>query len=105
MSKNHIELIDSILGGYREVIGEDYPGYRNHVQRMVNFCLALGAFEAETRHKIVIAGAFHDIGIWTAQTFDYLPPSIEAADIYLKREGLTAWSAEIRQMIDQRTQL
>ena len=101
MIRDRIELLDDILVGYRSVIGGGYDGYRNHVYRMVNFCLALGETSDEETEKIVIAGCFHDIGIWTGDTFDYLPPSIVAANEYLERNGLGGWSGAITRMIDE----
>ncbi len=93
-------LVDDILDSYRDVIGDDFSGYRNHVHRMLNFCFVQGNFDAEQKEKLAIAASFHDLGIWTADTFDYLPPSVDLAVEYLDRNGLTAWTAEISQMID-----
>lgn len=101
MIRDQIKLLDEILDDYRDVIGAGFLGYRNHVYRMVNFCLALDEMSDEETHKIVIAGCFHDIGIWTADTFEYLQPSVDAADEYLVRNGLEEWVAEIALMIGQ----
>ena len=100
MITEQIGLVDDILDGYRGVIGDDFGGYRNHVYRMVNFCLIQGNFDAEQKEKLAIAASFHDLGIWTADTFDYLPPSVALAVESLLHRGLTDWSAEISQMID-----
>jgi hypothetical protein len=89
-----IRLIDELLSD------DELVGYRNHVYRMVNFCFAQGEFDEEQREKIVIAGCFHDLGIWSADTFDYLPPSIALARDYLAKSGKEAWQAEIAAMID-----
>jgi hypothetical protein len=40
---------------------------------------------------LVIAACFHDLGIWTDHTFDYLSPSAGLARDYLQRYGLSAW--------------
>lgn len=56
-------------------------------------------FKTDEREKIIIAGSFHDIGIWSDNTFDYLPPSIVPAKEYLKKNGLEEWIAEIELMI------
>jgi hypothetical protein len=95
-----IPMIDEILAVHKNELGKDLAGYRNHVYRMVNFCLVQGEFDAEQREKIVIAGSFHDLGIWTADTFDYLPPSVDLALEYLDRNGLNDWRSEIGEMID-----
>jgi len=105
MIRARITLLDDILDGYRAVIGGGFAGYRNHVYRMVNFCLALDEMSDEEIEKVVIAGCFHDIGIWTGDSFDYLPPSIIAAREYLEGKGLGEWVAEIGQMIDQHHRL
>ena len=42
---------------------------------------------------MAIAAAFHDIGIWTAGTFDYLEPSVRVAAAYLTGTGRAASSA------------
>jgi hypothetical protein len=83
-----------------EILGAADHGYRNHVYRMVNFCFAQGDFSAEQKEKIVIAGCFHDLGIWSADTWDYLPPSIDLADAYLGRTNREQWRGEISTMID-----
>ena len=49
--------------------------------------------------KLAIAAAFHDMGIWTDGTFDYLPPSVRLASAYLVGAGRTEWIAEISEMI------
>ncbi|MFT3745897.1 MAG: hypothetical protein QM785_16610 [Pyrinomonadaceae bacterium] len=100
MIETDIPLIDEILSAHKNELGKDLAGYRNHVYRMVNFCFLQGEFDAEQREKIVIAGSFHDLGIWTADTFDYLPPSVDLAMEYLDRNGLNEWNAEICEMID-----
>ncbi|MBN8885777.1 MAG: hypothetical protein J0I77_08665 [Rudaea sp.] len=95
-----IDLLEDIFGAWRERIGADYEGYRNHVYRMVHCCGALHDCSAEDRDKIAIAGAFHDIGIWSDHTVDYLPPSVAQARAYLAGGPREAWSAEIERMID-----
>lgn len=94
-----IPLLDEILGEWKTLIGKDYAGYRNHVFRVVNFCLALKECTPEEIEKIIIAGAFHDIGLWTGNTLDYLAPSLPPARDYLERHGLQAWTTEIELMI------
>ncbi len=96
-----LPLLDEILSEWRDLIAGDYPGYRNHVHRMIQFCFALKPCSEEERRKIIIAGAFHDIGIWTGDTLDYIPPSLPPALAHLERMGLQAWSAEIELMIEE----
>jgi hypothetical protein len=98
--ENPIPLLDEILTPWRDRIGADFAGYKNHVGRMLNFCFALRDCDEEERQKLIIAGAFHDIGIWSAGTVDYLPPSIAQAELYLREHGLADWIAEIGLIID-----
>jgi len=80
------------------VIGPAYDGYRNHVIRMASFCFALRQCNEEKR-KIAAAACFHDIGIWTANTLDYVAPSVPPALQYLAANGLERWSADVELMI------
>jgi len=95
------DLIDGILTAWKPVIGAAFAGYRNHVVRMAGFCFALRDCSAEERRKIQIAACFHDMGIWTANTLDYLQPSVRPAREYLARHGLDDWAEEIEAMILQ----
>lgn len=99
--EEQIALAEEILGEWKDKIGNDFEGYKNHVYRMINFCFALNDFDNEEREKIIVAGCFHDIGIWTGKTFDYLPPSISAASEYLTKNGLEKWFLDIELMIEK----
>jgi hypothetical protein len=98
--ENPIPLLEEILAPWRERIGVDFEGYKNHVGRVLNFCFSLRECSEEDRQKLVIAGAFHDIGIWSDGTVDYLPPSIAQAKLYLGQHDRTDWIPEIELMID-----
>jgi hypothetical protein len=96
----HFPLVETILGPWRPTIGRDYPGYRNHVYRLIHICFALRPCNEEEQQRIMVAGCFHDLGIWSAQTFDYLDPSIALAQEYLLHHDQVAWLPEISLMID-----
>jgi hypothetical protein len=98
--EERIPLLEEILGTWKNEIGNDYAGYKNHVYRMIHFCFALHNCTDEERKKIIIASGFHDLGIWTNSTVDYLPPSIALAKEYLKHNNLEQWIPEIELMID-----
>jgi len=95
-----IALLDEILSPWRARIGDDFEGYKNHVSRVLIFCFSLRDCNDEERRKLTIAGAFHDIGIWSDGTVDYLPPSITQAKRYLTEQGLAGWIPEIERIID-----
>lgn len=98
-TERDLPLVEAILGTYRGVIALDFDAYRNHVYRVINLCFAQGEFGADEREKIQIAACFHDIGIWTAGTLDYLPPSEAVAAAYLTANGKATWVAEVLEMI------
>lgn len=92
------DIIEAILGKYRAVIGKDLFRYRNHVYRVYLNCLLLDTAPAN-EDKYAYAAVFHDIGIWTDRTIDYLQPSIAKACEYLANNGKKEWIAEITLMI------
>ena len=92
-----IPTVDHVLNHHASAMRDDFVPYRNHVYRIVNLCVAIaGPGELE---KIAVAAAFHDLGIWTGGTFDYIAPSIELARQYLVQSGHGDWTAEIEAMI------
>ena len=92
-----IPTIDAVLNDYATALSDDFLGYRNHVYRIVNLCVAIvGRREIE---KIAVAAVFHDLGIWTNGTFDYIAPSIALARDYLVARAREDWTAEIEEMI------
>ncbi|MEV0682356.1 hypothetical protein AB0I35_00685 [Nocardia sp. NPDC050378] len=71
-------MIDSVLDRYRAELGRDELTYRNHVYRCANYQRAL--LGADLPAAAVLAWVVHDLGIWTAGTFDYLAPSAELGE-------------------------
>jgi hypothetical protein len=98
-------MLDAILDRWREPIGKDFTAYRNHCYRVMNLCLAFCGESTAALDKISIAAAFHDLGIWTNHTFDYLAPSRQLAREYLIESKRAAWSDEIEAMIGQHHKL
>jgi hypothetical protein len=103
--EDRIPRLEEILATWQAEIGSDYTGYKNHVYRMINFCFALHPCTEEERQKIIIAGCFHDLGIWANDTFDYLSPSVALARTYLGQNNLEPWASEIALMIDMHHKL
>jgi len=94
-----VELLDELLQYHASALGNDLPAYRNHTYRVINFCSALVGDDPVSLEKMAIAVAFHDLGIWTDKTFDYLPPSERLAEAYLARKDRVEWVPEIKAMI------
>jgi HD domain-containing protein len=94
-----IPAIDEVLLAHAAELGKDSVGYRNHAYRVANLCLALTHDGPDRVEKIAIAAAFHDLGIWTDRTFDYLPPSVRLAKAYLVQSGRPEWIEEVERII------
>ncbi len=94
-----IATLDAVLRTHAAALGRDFTAYRNHTHRVVNFCVVHATPDVDALEKIALAAAFHDLGIWTDGTFDYLQPSIELAIDHLARAGRSAWAPEITAMI------
>lgn len=92
-------IVEAVLAVHAAALGPDLPGYRHHVHRVVHFAEAFAPPGPDVADKLAVAGVFHDLGIWTARTFDYLPPSIALACDWLRAAGLGEWTAEISAMI------
>jgi hypothetical protein len=103
--EKQLPLVEEILGEWKNEIGRDYAGYKNHVYRVIHFCFAQDDFSEEEREKIIVAGCFHDLGIWANETFDYLLPSIDLAKDYLRKNKLENWIPEIGLIIEQHHKL
>ncbi len=92
-----IATIDDVLNDHSTALRDDFVGYLNHVYRVANLCVAIvGRHELE---KIAVAAVFHDLGIWTNRTFDYIAPSVALAHDYLVARAREDWIAEIEAMI------
>lgn len=92
-------LIDQILSESRNSLKEDFDKYRNHVYRVYHLCILLDT-NPEHRDRYAVAAAFHDIGIWVNNTFDYLEPSAARATAWLVEHQKTNFIAEVSLMID-----
>lgn len=97
-------LIEQILQEHKDDLQRDYEKYRNHVYRVYLLCTTLDK-SPDHNDKYAIASAFHDLGIWTNRTFDYLGPSISLANEYLNKQNRSGWTTEISLMIDMHHKL
>ncbi|MCF6404590.1 hypothetical protein L3C95_16965 [Chitinophaga filiformis] len=91
-------IIDDLLDRYKSIIGKDFYRYRNHVYRVFLNCSLLDS-SPENQEKYAYAVVFHDIGIWTNHTIDYLQPSIAVACEYLASNGKKDCITDITLMI------
>ncbi len=93
---NH-QYINEILKAYQQVLGNQFESYRNHVYRVYNLTLLLSNSSLINKEEIAVAAAFHDLGIWTNKTLDYLAPSITLAKEFALEKGIK--TDEIENMI------
>ncbi len=100
-----VEMADSVLEPWRAALGNDFTPYRNHCQRVFHLCMALAGDRAGHAEKTAIAAAFHDLGIWSGNTFDYLAPSRQLARDYLTKHNRSEWIDEVEAMIEQHHKL
>ena len=95
----NLPTVDRVLDDHASVLGHDRSAYRNHVYRVVNLCLAVAGDSPVELEKLAVAAVFHDLGIWTNHTFDYIGPSVALAREHLATRGLSDWVPEIEAMI------
>jgi hypothetical protein len=101
-----LPLVDEILEAHRQRAHGDeagYDAYRAHVFRIVNFARALTPHGPDRDDKLAIAAAFHDLAAF--DTLDYLVPSIEAQDAWLRETGREDWSDELALMVAEHHRL
>ncbi|MFJ2835761.1 hypothetical protein ACIO52_10420 [Nocardia sp. NPDC087230] len=79
-------VIEVVLRRHRAALGADETTYRHHVYRCANYhCALLGGVLPDAA---ALAWAVHDLGIWTAGTFDYLAPSAALVDGFAAELGI-----------------
>src|SRR5262249_198778 len=91
--------VEEVLDNHASEVGNDLIAYRNHVYRVANLSVAILGDTRIELEKITVAAVFHDLGIWTDKTFDYIAPSVALAREYLAAQGMADWSREIEAMI------
>lgn len=99
MLLTEIPVVDGVINAHAAELGDDLTGYRNHAYRVLNFCVALTSVNGEQLRRLFVATAFHDLGIWTNRSFDYLAPSAGLACAHLAETGKAEWQPEVSGMI------
>jgi hypothetical protein len=90
-------IIEDLMQKFKPVMGADHDRYKNHVYRVFLNCLLMDS-EKTHEEKYAIAAVFHDIGIWSHHTIDYLNPSI-GGPAFITETGKRDWTNEITLMI------
>jgi hypothetical protein len=94
-----LPTVDEVLDNHASELGRDLTAYRNHVYRVVNLCVAIMGATPFELEKVAVAAVFHDLGIWTNHTFDYIAPSVALAREHVAARGMADWIPEIEAMI------
>src|SRR5262245_29850670 len=94
-----LPTVEEVLDHHASELGHDLTAYRNHVYRVVNLSVAIVGDTRTELEKLAIAAVFHDLGIWTNKTFDYIAPSVALARGHLAARGMADWTPEIEAMI------
>jgi hypothetical protein len=78
-------FVEEMAARWGGALGVDREAYSGHAYRVLNYARALIGTE---RHddELALAAAYHDLGIWSDRTFDYLGPSQQRAEAF-RREG------------------
>ncbi|MEV6426560.1 hypothetical protein [Nocardia sp. NPDC051463] len=91
-------IVDAVLDRHCRKLGDALPVYRNHVLRSLNYQqLLLGEPVPDTA---ALAWAAHDLGIWTAGTFDYLKPSADLVTEHAAEFGIDDLDSARRMVLD-----
>lgn len=103
MTYSAAPLLDSILDEHRDALGDDFQPYRNHCQRVYVYICTLAQDERPLdeyeKDCLQVALAFHDLGIWVCNNFDYLDPSAALARDWLTERGREADVEAVEEMI------
>src|SRR5215831_95097 len=94
-----LPTVEEVLDDHASELGHDLIAYRNHVYRVLNLCLAIVGDSRVEIEKVAVAAVFHDLGIWTNNTFDYIAPTVAIASKHLAARGMANWIPEIEAMI------
>ncbi|WP_162046662.1 phosphohydrolase [Vibrio taketomensis] len=82
--------VEMLFAKYRDVIGNDYMGYRNHVYRNITYAMYFLDNDEQYEQLVETAFVYHDLGLWTDKELAYLEPSeaIALADNQTHQWGL-----------------
>ncbi|WP_157170697.1 HD domain-containing protein [Nocardia araoensis] len=105
MSSNDLrDEVEARLAPWHQQLGADRAAYTNHVLRVLALCDLL-ADDRQTppsaREEFLTAAVLHDIGIWSAGSFDYLAPSCDQARAWLASIDRDDLTGLVVAMIDQ----
>lgn len=103
----NIPLLNNLLEPWKERLGDDFEGYKNHILRVLNFVFYLVDLDETKMAKVITAAAYHDLGIWknSIDNADYIDDSVHLAKIYLHKNLLHSWDDEVSLIISEHHKL
>ena len=60
LARPHVE---ELLGRFENLIGKDFPGYRNHIYRTITYAMHFLENTEEYERIVEAAFVYHDIGL------------------------------------------
>lgn len=100
--------IDRRIVPWKAQLGTDHRAYQHHITRVLLICDRLhqranpaSSDPPSLQPEYLTAAVFHDLGIWTTGTLDYLAPSVELARNWLIKEDQQDLEPLVRRMIEQ----
>jgi hypothetical protein len=96
---HHQPLIEEVLSAWGTPLGAAREPYRGHVYRVFNVARRLLRASAHDE-ELATASVFHDLGIWSDATFDYLAPSILRSREHIATRAPHLDSARVAEIID-----
>ncbi len=73
--KTNRPRVETLLKRFRDVLGDDYDGYRNHVYRTITYAMYFLHNSADHEPLVETVFVYHDLGLWTHRALAYLEPS------------------------------
>ncbi|MEO1593512.1 MAG: phosphohydrolase [Cyanobacteria bacterium J06632_22] len=67
--------VEALLAPYQQMMGQDFPGYRNHVYRAITYAMHFLGNASEHEQMVETTFVYHDIGLWSDHALAYLEPS------------------------------
>jgi len=92
------ESFEIIFDKFKDLLGNNAMGYRGHCYRVLNYMHYLKLSEQDME-IVAVAIPFHDIGVWSHNTMDYLEVSFLEARKYIRMNKLTVDEEQIETLI------
>jgi hypothetical protein len=93
--------LDELFAPWSHALGADRVAYRHHVERLLRLCELQAGGSLPDPLAFRVAGLYHDLGIWSDGTADYLAPSRARAVAWLQENGHSDKAALVEALIEE----